>query len=234
MSYTTHFWGKVTLDPPLNDAEIAFLHAWKETRHEGRDTPGLWNRDESEGGFKFRGVWCQWVPTSDGTALEWNGEEKFYEADGWMRYLIDQLLKPGAAASTSGGEQYAGFSFDHTANGVVFAEAEPEGFGMFDVWRLDVVDGVVSKTTYDVPHLDWREDQEELLASFDLVSAVEAYRQDPAAGLSSLEGYLRALGNDLGQPAVQKALGRFVWDAALVLPETERLRTSLQGLGLSY
>ena len=24
------------------------------------------------------GLWCQWVPTDEGTAIQWNGAEKFY------------------------------------------------------------------------------------------------------------------------------------------------------------
>jgi len=25
------------------------------------------------------GLWCQWIPSDDGTAIEWDGGEKFYE-----------------------------------------------------------------------------------------------------------------------------------------------------------
>ncbi len=40
------------------------------------------------------GRWCQWVPTDDGTAIEWNGTEKFYDYVEWIEYLIANFLKP--------------------------------------------------------------------------------------------------------------------------------------------
>ncbi len=38
------------------------------------------------------GLWCHWIPNDDGTAIEWDGGEKFYEYDKWMQYLIDNFL----------------------------------------------------------------------------------------------------------------------------------------------
>jgi hypothetical protein len=40
------------------------------------------------------GLWCQWVPTTDGKAIEWDEGEKFYEYVDWLRYLIDNFLRP--------------------------------------------------------------------------------------------------------------------------------------------
>lgn len=40
------------------------------------------------------GLWCQWVPSKDGTAILWNGMEKFYYYIEWMEYLIKHFLKP--------------------------------------------------------------------------------------------------------------------------------------------
>jgi hypothetical protein len=40
------------------------------------------------------GLWCQWVPSGDGTALGWDGGEKFYEYVAWLDYLITHFLKP--------------------------------------------------------------------------------------------------------------------------------------------
>eukprot|EP00051_Salpingoeca_urceolata_P016394 m.216958 g.216958 ORF g.216958 m.216958 type:complete len:199 (-) comp18663_c2_seq4:39-635(-) len=40
------------------------------------------------------GLWCQWVPSADGSFLVWNGAEKFYFYDAWLHYLIDHFLKP--------------------------------------------------------------------------------------------------------------------------------------------
>lgn len=40
------------------------------------------------------GLWCQWVPTDDGTGIEWDGGEKFYDYVEWMKYIITHFLKP--------------------------------------------------------------------------------------------------------------------------------------------
>jgi len=38
------------------------------------------------------GLWCQWVVSDDGSTLEWDGEEKFYEYGNWLRYLIEHFF----------------------------------------------------------------------------------------------------------------------------------------------
>lgn len=40
------------------------------------------------------GLWCQWVPTDDGRAIEWDGGEKFYDYVEWLEYLIENFLSP--------------------------------------------------------------------------------------------------------------------------------------------
>lgn len=40
------------------------------------------------------GLWCQWVPNEDGTAIEWDGGEKFYDYVPWIAYLIEHFLQP--------------------------------------------------------------------------------------------------------------------------------------------
>lgn len=39
-------------------------------------------------------LWCQWTPNENGTAIEWDGGEKFYEYVDWIEYLINNFLKP--------------------------------------------------------------------------------------------------------------------------------------------
>lgn len=39
-------------------------------------------------------LWCQWVPNEDGTAIEWDGNEKFYEYVNWLHYILDNFLIP--------------------------------------------------------------------------------------------------------------------------------------------
>ena len=40
------------------------------------------------------GLWCQWIPNEDGTAIEWDGGEKFYNYVEWLSYIIDNFLIP--------------------------------------------------------------------------------------------------------------------------------------------
>lgn len=40
------------------------------------------------------GLWCDWAPNEDGTAIQWNGAEKFYYYLEWIQYLIDHFLGP--------------------------------------------------------------------------------------------------------------------------------------------
>lgn len=40
------------------------------------------------------GLWCQWIPTEDGTAIVWDGGEKFYDYVEWLEYIIKNFLAP--------------------------------------------------------------------------------------------------------------------------------------------
>lgn len=40
------------------------------------------------------GLYCQWRPNADGTQIEWDEGEKFYEYVEWIRYLTDHFLTP--------------------------------------------------------------------------------------------------------------------------------------------
>lgn len=40
------------------------------------------------------GLWCDWTVSEDGTKLEWNGGEKFYEYIPWLYYLISTFIVP--------------------------------------------------------------------------------------------------------------------------------------------
>ncbi len=69
------------------------------------------------------GLWCQWVPNRDNTAIRWDGGEKFYSYVEWLEYLIEHFLKP----------------WGYTLNGEVEWEGEDQG----DVGKIVVENNVV-------------------------------------------------------------------------------------------
>lgn len=154
MGYDTHFTGHVTITPPLNPHEIAYLGKFADTRRMNRtngpyfvDGSGPFGQGRDADIIDYNqpdptqpGRWCGWVPTEDGTAIEWNGVEKFYSATEWMTYLVDHFLKPGGHAQGQPG--FEEFTFDHTVNGTIDAQGEDPD----DTWQLAVTDNVVTST----------------------------------------------------------------------------------------
>lgn len=39
-------------------------------------------------------LWCHWIPSEDGTAIEWDYGERFYDYTDWIAYLIHHFLEP--------------------------------------------------------------------------------------------------------------------------------------------
>jgi hypothetical protein len=37
-------------------------------------------------------LWCQWTPNEDGSAIQWDGGEKFYNYIEWLQYLIENFI----------------------------------------------------------------------------------------------------------------------------------------------
>lgn len=69
------------------------------------------------------GLWCNWIPSDDGTKLQWNGGEKFYHYVAWLEYLIEEYLKP----------------WGHALNGDVTWQGESDGDkGVIHVVNNDV------------------------------------------------------------------------------------------------
>ena len=150
MGYTTDFSGQVNVDPPLNQAEIEYLNKFNRTRRMKRgkgpyfvDGSGWYGQgldadvtDYNNPPAGQPGLWCQWRPTDDGTAIEWDGGEKFYNSVEWMEYLIEHFLKPGAVAAN----ELSFLQANHVLNGTIKAQGED----MDDRWKLVVTDNVVS------------------------------------------------------------------------------------------
>lgn len=114
MGYTTEFEGAVKVEPTLTAAQMDILHDFAQERHGG-------NCDVYAG---FPGFWCNWEARTGGTEIGWNGSEKFYDSDEWMKYIIENFLKPWGV----------------TANGEIIAQGED----ISDRWLLVVQNNEVS------------------------------------------------------------------------------------------
>lgn len=156
MGYTTTFTGEIRIDPPLNDAERSYLRKFCGSRRIQRpggpyalDSADDDRRDidQSEPPLGQPGLYCRWTPSDDGTALLWDGMEKFYRSSEWMQYLIDTFLRPGASLRTemrvTGADhhppEFGMFTFDHVLNGTVVAHGQDGA-----VWRIEVLDNEVA------------------------------------------------------------------------------------------
>jgi hypothetical protein len=78
------------------------------------------------------GLWCQWVPTDDGTMIVWDEGEKFYDYVEWLRYLIEHFLRP----------------WGYTLNGaVIWQGEESDDRGRIHV-NNNAIETFVAKTTF--------------------------------------------------------------------------------------
>lgn len=48
--------------------------------------------DHNQPPVRQPGLWCQWTPNEDGSAIEWDGNEKFYHPVEWIAYLIEHFI----------------------------------------------------------------------------------------------------------------------------------------------
>jgi len=115
MGYTTDFEGSFNITPVLSQKDNEFLTKFSETRRMARnvgpeygiegefyvDGTGWAGQDSDKNVINYNrppstqpGLWCQWIPTDDGSELVWNGGEKFYNYVEWLDYLIDKILAP--------------------------------------------------------------------------------------------------------------------------------------------
>lgn len=148
MGYTTEFSGQIEIVPPLNRFEIEFLKKFNRTRRMNRangpyfvDGTGSYGQGEDPDILDHNrppagqpGLWCQWTPTEDGKYIEWDGGEKFYEADEWMKYIIDHFIGSNPLAKSE-----LPFLDGHVCNGEIEAQGEESD----DRWKLVVTDNVV-------------------------------------------------------------------------------------------
>lgn len=169
MGYSTYFNGNVQIDPPLNKDEISYLKDFALSRRRYRQKGALYigNTENYETSVEEDvidntrpdpdqpGLWCQWTPSDDGTTLEWDQGEKFYQSAAWMKYIVENLLAPSAVdyLIDHGTEdpRLNSFTCGHTVNGTIYAEGEESD----DRWQLVVKDNVVmvadGEMTYKEP-----------------------------------------------------------------------------------
>jgi len=157
MGYTTYFDGEISIEPPLTAKEVEYINAFADTRRMDREKGEYYVGDNSNG-FNTEpdvrdanrppqgqpGLWCQWIASADGTRLEWDGGEKFYNATEWMEYIIKHFLGQDPIAKKV--NKHFDFLEGHTCNGEIFAEGED----LNDRWKIEVVNNVVTELTGEV------------------------------------------------------------------------------------
>jgi hypothetical protein len=151
MGYTTEFSGRFLLSKPLDKELHSYLLQFAQTRRMKRDTSQLYQDPDNhkdygiEGEFYVGGLgdfgqdedpsiidynkppstqpslWCQWVPSEDGTGIEWDGGEKFYNYKEWIKYILKNFLIP-KGYDISGKVHYQG--------------EDPDDFGDLDGQKL--------------------------------------------------------------------------------------------------
>jgi hypothetical protein len=95
------------------------------TKDYGQDhTPDVTDYNQEPTGQP--GLWCQWTPNEDGSAIEWDQGEKFYRYVEWIEYLIRHFLSP----------------WGYTLNGTV----EYQGEDSSDKGRIVIVNNGVKNT----------------------------------------------------------------------------------------
>lgn len=122
MGYTTEFEGSFELNKKLADDHREYLQKFAETRRIGRITTNLPKErkciipqqllekevegeyfvdDETSAIIDYNvppktqpGLWCQWVPNPEGTEILWDSNEKFYNYEEWIQYIITNFLDP--------------------------------------------------------------------------------------------------------------------------------------------
>lgn len=132
MGYTTDFTGEFTLNKPLDATTKTYLHKFNETRRMKRKLPpqfgvegefyvegtGMAGQDRTPDIIDYNsppstqpGLWCGWCPNEQGTAIIWDGGEKFYYYEEWLNYLIANFLAP-AGYVLNGTMEYQGEDSD--------------------------------------------------------------------------------------------------------------------------
>jgi hypothetical protein len=198
MGYTTDFAGRFELDKPLAPKMKKFLTLLNETRRMKRNVDeafgidgeffvfgtGSYGQDQDNTIVDYNqqpstqpSLWCQWVPNEDGTAIEWDGGEKFYAYSEWLFYIINKVLAPNG----------------YTLNGTVVWQGEETG----DVGKIHVVNNVVTVAPWDdaetvmtaenVSNYDWKLGE---VKGFMRTEVVLILNEDDTTGIETTQALL--------------------------------------------
>lgn len=85
MGYTTNFTGQLEFSRPLTVIEYNEIEAMNE------DADRCYKYTDKD---TIPESYMQWISNKDGTALIWDGSEKFYNYIHWLRWLIKHYFKP--------------------------------------------------------------------------------------------------------------------------------------------
>jgi hypothetical protein len=113
MGYKTEVVGKLNLNKELDEDTYTFLVKFNKSRRIARNLSheygieGEFFVDEDDYSpqddtiIDFNrppktqpSLWCDWRPSEDRKSIEWDGQEKFYEYESWIAYILENFLIP--------------------------------------------------------------------------------------------------------------------------------------------
>lgn len=153
MGLHTDYLGSLRIEPALSPAEVDFLKSFNRTRHCGDRAvldvvghPADNDREDDVASYNrvamgMPGLWCPWTSCDEGCCLRWDGGEKPYAPDRWLRYLIDTFLRADAARAADPEARVLGLTFDHVLNGMIVGERQETS----ELFALAVKDNVVRR-----------------------------------------------------------------------------------------
>lgn len=85
------------LEPDFNDKEyhdVLYANPYDHEKRKAFEFEKYGCVDLNEVNPGMPSFYCQWIPTEDCQGIEWDGGEKFYSAEKWLKYIIENYLKP--------------------------------------------------------------------------------------------------------------------------------------------
>jgi hypothetical protein len=127
MGVIHEFSGSIAIKPPLNKTEITFLQKFNKmagdpTTITTKDGVTI-TYDYYQSSEEHPDMYCRWTVSDDGRKIMWDGWEKFYEYEEWMRFIIEHFLQPGCKAAS----ELPFLQANHVCNGVIDVECPEYG-----------------------------------------------------------------------------------------------------------